>query len=165
MNLNWERIVREHGPMVYGTAWRILGHAADCEDVVQEVFLQAHRTAQAEGVRYWPAFLRRLAAHRALDRLRQRKQAYSIDDFSLELPNGDPEGLAIERELAERLRQAIAQLSDREAAVFSLRFFEELSYQDIAQALDISPGAVAQALHKARTKLESLLVGVCDKQV
>ncbi|HBI42561.1 MAG TPA: hypothetical protein DDY78_06840, partial [Planctomycetales bacterium] len=34
---DWDRIVREHGPMVYGTAWRILGCAADAEDVVQDV--------------------------------------------------------------------------------------------------------------------------------
>ena len=70
---DWERIVREHGPRVFGTAWRILGHAADAEDVVQEVFLQAHRLEALRPVRYWSAFLHRLAACRALDRLRQRR--------------------------------------------------------------------------------------------
>jgi len=58
---DWDRIVREHGPMVYGTAWRILGHAADAEDVVQDVFLQVHQLQQTHPVRYWVALLRSAA--------------------------------------------------------------------------------------------------------
>ena len=73
MVTDWERIVRDHGPLVYGTAWRILGHAADTEDVVQEVFIEANRIRLTRTVRQWPGLLRRLAACRALDRLRQRK--------------------------------------------------------------------------------------------
>src|SRR5579884_212246 len=75
----WERIVREHGPLVYGTAWRILGHAADTEDVVQEVFIQVHQMQQTRPVRCWWALLRRLAACRALDRLRQRRPTVPLD--------------------------------------------------------------------------------------
>ena len=51
MATDWDRIVREHGPMVYGTAWRILGRAADAEDVVQDVFLQVHQLQQTHPVR------------------------------------------------------------------------------------------------------------------
>jgi RNA polymerase sigma-70 factor (ECF subfamily) len=60
-------------------------------------------------------------------------------------------------ELAQRLRLAVAQLPDREATVFCLRYFDELSYQRIADTLNINLGAVATALHKARAKLETLL--------
>ena len=69
---DWDRIVREYGPLVFATAWRILGHAADTEDVVQEVFLQVHQLQQTHPVRHWAGLLRRLASCRALDRLRQR---------------------------------------------------------------------------------------------
>ena len=58
MATDWDRIVREHGPMVYGTAWRILGNAADAEDVVQDVFLQIHQLQQTHPVRCWVALLR-----------------------------------------------------------------------------------------------------------
>ncbi|MBL8799498.1 MAG: sigma-70 family RNA polymerase sigma factor [Planctomycetia bacterium] len=61
------------------------------------------------------------------------------------------------RELAERLRQALGQLPAREAEVFALRYFEDQSYQQIAESLDMQSNAVAQALYKARTKLEVLL--------
>lgn len=157
---DWERIVREHGALVYGTAWRILGHAADTEDVVQEVFLEAHRWLKGQQVRNWAGFLRRMSACRALDRLRQRKPSYTLDGLSL--PNGDcgPQETAIGKELAERLRQALALLPEREAEVFCLRYFEELSYQRIGETLHISTGAVAMALHKARGKLEAALTVV-----
>ena len=59
---DWDRIVREHGPMVFGTAWRILGHVADTEDVVQEVFFQAYRLRAVQEVRHWSGFLRQLAS-------------------------------------------------------------------------------------------------------
>jgi RNA polymerase sigma-70 factor (ECF subfamily) len=146
--------------MVFGTAWRVLGHTADTEDVVQEVFLEAHRLGQAQPVRHWGGLLRRLAAYRALDRLRQRKVSVPLDGLAL-LGSGDaPEEQAIGRELAERLRQAVAQLPEREGSVFCLRCFEDLSYEQIAETLDISRGAVATALHKARAKLEALLTEV-----
>ena len=154
---DWDRIVREYGPLVFATAWRILGHAADTEDVVQEVFLQVHQLQQTNPVRHWPALLRRLAACRALDRLRQRRVSVSLNGLALIGPDEGPEAAAVERELAERLRRAMAQLPAREAEVFCLRYFDDLSYQDIAAALHIKTGAVASALHKARLKLEALL--------
>jgi len=155
---DWDRIVREYGPLVFATAWRILGHAADTEDVVQEVFLQVHQLLQTHAVRHWPGLLRRLAACRALDRLRQRKITVSLNGLSLVDHDEGPEAAAVEHELAERLRRGIAQLPDREAAVFCLRYFDDLSYQDIADSLNIRTGAVASALHKARLKLEAILL-------
>jgi RNA polymerase sigma-70 factor (ECF subfamily) len=155
---DWDRIVRSYGPLVFATAWRILGHAADTEDVVQEVFLQVHQLQQTHPVRHWGGLLRRLAACRALDRLRQRKTTVSLNGLSLVGPGEGPEAVAVERELAERLRLAIAQLPEREAAVFCLRYFDDLSYQDIADSLGIQTGAVASALHKARLKLEAFLL-------
>jgi RNA polymerase sigma-70 factor (ECF subfamily) len=155
---DWDRIVREHGPLVYRVAWRILGHAADTEDVVQDVFLQAYQMNQAEPVRWWAALLRRLATCRALDRLRQRKACVPLDGLEVASGPDGPEAIALGHELAERLRRALASLTPREASVFCLRYFEDLSYQHIAETLGIPSGAVGTALHKARARLEALLL-------
>ncbi len=128
--------------------------------MVQEVFLQAYRLRAVEPVRHWPAFLRRLATCRALDRLRQRKPTLSLNDLALACSSNGPEETAIGRELAERLRQAVAELPEREATVFCLRYFDDLSYERIAETLDINRGAVASALHKARAKLQVMLTEV-----
>jgi RNA polymerase sigma-70 factor (ECF subfamily) len=60
--------------------------------------------------------------------------------------------------LAARLRDALVQLPPREATVFCLRYFDDLPYDQIAQALHIQVGAVGTALHKARARLESILI-------
>ena len=154
---DWDGIVREYGPTVFATAWRILGHVADTEDVVQEVFVQAYQFQQSEPVRRWAALLRRLASCRALDRLRLRRSTLPLEDSDLVGGDG-PEAVARGRELEARLREAIAQLPPREASVFCLRYFDDLAYDEIATALRISPGAVATVLHKARGHLEALLL-------
>ncbi len=157
---DWDRIVREHGPMVFGTAWRILGHAADAEDVVQDVFLEAFRLRAAQEVRHWGGLLRRLASCRALDRLRQRKRTVALDGLALVSEDDEPSSVAIGHELSERLRHALAGLPRREATVFCLRYFDDLSNQRIAEVLSITAGAVAVALHKARAKLEALFAEI-----
>jgi RNA polymerase sigma-70 factor (ECF subfamily) len=154
--ISWDQIVREHGPLVFGLAWRILGHAADAEDVVQDVFLQAHQMQQSRPIDCWPALLRRLASCRALDRLRKRRATVPLDGLALAAIGDGPEAVLIERELAERLRQAVAELPEREGTVFCLRYFEDLSNRRIAKTLNISAGAVGVALHKARARLEPL---------
>ncbi|MGL4555281.1 MAG: RNA polymerase sigma factor, partial [Gemmataceae bacterium] len=146
------------------TAWRILGHAADTEDVVQEVFLQAHQMAASEPVRCWEALLRRLASCRALDRLRQRRPTAPLEELSVAANTATPEEAALENELSDRLRQALTQLPPREASVFCLRYFDDLPYEDIARSLGISPGAVATALHKARARLETILLGTAQER-
>src|SRR5262249_16264153 len=91
---------------------------------------------------------------RALDRLRQKRRlVVSLNGLALTSLAPGPDLLAIENELADRLREAVAELPEREAEVFCLRFFDDLSYQDIADTVDTPPGAAAQALHKARGRL------------
>jgi RNA polymerase sigma-70 factor, ECF subfamily len=155
--MDWNAIVRDHGPAVFGTAWRILGQSADAEDVTQEVFLEAYRQRRSQSVRSWAALLRRIAVCRALDRVRRRRPTLSIHGLSMAAPDVSPELDAMAVELDEKLREAISRLPEREGEVFCLRYFEDLSNQQIAEALDMHVGAVAVALHKARSKLEGLL--------
>lgn len=156
---DWPRIVREHGPMAYETAWRVLGDAADAEDAVQDAFVDALRLHGREVVGNWGALLRHLAGRRAIDLLRRRRGGphERIDADPPAPPSSRPDAAAEAAEVADRLRQALAALPGREAEVFSLRYFGDLSNVDIAAALTITPGAVAVALHKARARLAAVL--------
>src|SRR5258708_25453422 len=144
--------------MVYGMAWRILAHAGHSEDVVQYVFLEVHRLWTQRPVRHWGGLLRRLTSCRAVDRLRARKNVACLNGLSVMSLVDGPEETAIANELAERLREAIAQLPKREGAVFCLRYFEDMPYEQIAESMGITRGAVATALHKARAKVEAALI-------
>ena len=155
--VNWQSIVRSHGPMAFDTAWRLLGQAADAEDVTQESLLDAFQLHSRGEVHNWGGLLRRLATRRAIDRLRRRRKTEVLSHEPATRKADQPESVAMERELAGRLRSAIGELPDREASVFSLRYFGEMSNPEIADALGITVGAVGVALHKARIKLKQLL--------
>lgn len=170
---DWEEIVRLHGPMALETAWRILGHAGDAEDAAQEAMMQAFKLHGSNSVSNWGGLLRRLTTCRALDMLRRRKTARShvlvgntfaslggdgSPDFDPAAVNHEsPDARLTEAELTERLRGALAKISEREAEVFSLHFFGELENGVIAEQLGCTVGAVGVALHKARTKLQRWL--------
>jgi RNA polymerase sigma-70 factor, ECF subfamily len=154
---DWESIVRRHGPMAFDTAWRLLGNAADAEEVVQDALLDAFRLHAQRAVTNWGGLLRHLAVRRAIDRLRTRPSVQPLACEPAAAESDRPDAAAIERELAERLRWAITKLPDREAGVLSLRYLGGMTNAEIASTLGITAGAVGVALHKARAKLRDLL--------
>src|SRR5690349_19158063 len=110
---DWEQLVREFGPAVFAAAWRVLGHAADTEDVVQDVFAEAYRLYRDATVRNWPGLLVRISTCRALDRLRKSEKAAAeplTNEEAATEPSPDSEAMA--GELAVRLRAALATLSE-----------------------------------------------------
>jgi RNA polymerase sigma-70 factor (ECF subfamily) len=161
MTNDWPAIVNCHTALVVGSVRRIVGNNHDAEDVVQDVFLEAYRTSQKTEIRNWPGFLRRVAARRAIDRLRMRctRPLVMLTTEAVEVADSSPQPHlnAAACELAERLRHAITLLPRRQAEVFSMRCFEEMTYEQIADALGMSSNAVGTALHKARSRLQALL--------
>jgi len=128
---------------------------------VQEVFLEAHKVFLRGEISHPRTFLNRLVTFRSIDLLRKRRAIDSIDDSptqdsSLQDPTPGPEGVAINDEEVLRLKSIVAELPSRQAAVFCLVHFEELSHDEVANTLAISNGAVAMALHKARAKLREV---------
>jgi RNA polymerase sigma-70 factor (ECF subfamily) len=150
-----DAMFREHHTMVFRTAYRVTGNAADAEDVLQTVFLRiARRDDAAERIDRPENYLRRAAVHAALDLVRARRQSSVVDMEHLPAGSGfRPD----EGDLREILRQALAELPQRSAEVFTLRFFEGLSNPEIAMALGISSISVAVTLHRTRRMLQKAL--------
>src|SRR6185436_18592887 len=133
--------------MVFLTAFRVVGNAADADDVAQDVFMEVIACVPAADARNWGAYLRKLAVFRALDRRRQRREESPLAWDRLAAAGLSPHDEAVRHELAEHLRNVVASLPQREGAVFVLRYFERLSNSQIAEVLGISTGAVAAAVH------------------
>jgi RNA polymerase sigma-70 factor (ECF subfamily) len=158
-----EELAHEHGQMVFGTAYRVLGNADDAEDVLQAVFLKLldgriGRMAATD----WGAFLRVTATHQALDVLRSRgRRAWESLDVAENMPcvsNGSSPGAALDASRsAMRLRRALAELPARDARIFALRFFEELTYEEIAAQENISTSKVGVIIHRTRKRLRDIL--------
>ncbi len=151
---DWKELVDKCAPMVAAISWRILGNAADVEDNVQDVFLDACRIGEQTVVHHWPALLRRLATLGALAKRRQRRRHASLTELSPpDRKTPSPDEAAIRREEEAKLRDAVAALPDREGAAFALRYFENLDLPEIARSLGISYSAAGAALSRARAKL------------
>lgn len=149
-----DEMFREHHAMVFRTAYRITGNAADAEDVLQTVFLRiARRNDPSEAIERPENYLRRSAVHAALDLVRARRTGAQVDLERLPASGSRPD----EGDLRDLLRRALSELPERSAEVFTLRFFEGLTNPEIAKALNISSITVAVTLHRARKILQKKL--------
>jgi RNA polymerase sigma-70 factor, ECF subfamily len=157
MTPDWSDLVQAHRMLVVGVIRRIVGNDQDTEDVAQEVFCEAYRACDRKVIKSWPGFLRRVATCRALDFVRARRVDLPIDSHAVADRRPGPPEIAAGRELADRLRSGLTILTPQESQVFCLRYFEDLSNDEIAQTLMITTNAVGLALHKARNKLSILL--------
>jgi RNA polymerase sigma-70 factor (ECF subfamily) len=153
---DWPKIVERHAERVFRIAYRILGSVHDAEDVSQLVFIDAQKVRESGPIQSWSGLFARLATTRAIDLLRRRRKSVEIDE-SQHVSNLEPHHHAVSEELAAWLRQAVAQLPEQQAAVFSLSHFEQLDRNEVAAILAISVEAASTALYKARRKLQEQL--------
>jgi RNA polymerase sigma-70 factor, ECF subfamily len=150
----FDRIFRVHHGLVFRTAYRITGNAADAEDVSQTVFLRLfRRTAEADVLENEESYLRRAAINTALDVIRSRQSDRTVElpDLPAEPAHDDP------RELRQALGLALAQLKPQPAEIFALRFLEGFNNPQIARMLGISRVLVAVIVHRTRQQLRKQL--------
>jgi RNA polymerase sigma-70 factor, ECF subfamily len=159
-------LIGRHGRAVASVAARYLGNAADAEDVVQDTFLRVWQQA----ARFDPArgkavsWIYAIAVRLCLDRLRRQKvrrifglgRGLDAGELVADPGPGADETLAGREELA-LTRQALATLPDRQRLAILLAAVAGLDTAAIAEALDISPGAVEQLLVRARRGLRAAL--------
>jgi RNA polymerase sigma-70 factor (ECF subfamily) len=170
--LDFEALVREHAPRLLATARRLLRDESDARDALQEAFLQAYRGRDGfHGACRVSTWLHRIVVNACLMRLRSRRRRpeepietllpqFLADGHHSRHPSpwaGEPEALLAARETRELVRACLDRLPDDYRSVIVLRDVEELSTEDAARALGISPGACKVRLHRARQALRGLL--------
>ncbi|MGA8027704.1 MAG: sigma-70 family RNA polymerase sigma factor [Bryobacteraceae bacterium] len=144
----FSRLFDQYHGLVFRTAYRITGNAADAEDVLQTIFLRlVRRDPSSQRLENEESYLRRAAVNASVDliRARQAEARAPLREVGFETPSG---------EVQECLRQALGRLSPRSAEVFALRFLEDFTNQQIAKSLNISQVLVAVTLHRARRQLQ-----------
>jgi RNA polymerase sigma-70 factor (ECF subfamily) len=157
-----EAMFDRHHAVVFRTAYRVTGSAADAEDVLQTVFLRVARGQESATVAENPqAYFARAAINASLDLLRRRKRSRAVAFDEVEDPAGlislsskkNPETTHEDRELRELIRQAVSKLGPTAAQMFALRYFEGLGNAEIAGIMKTSPLVVGVTLHRARARL------------
>ncbi len=150
--MTWQSIIDEHGEAIFRIAYRLLRSVHDAEDVSQEVLLEAFRMPEIPDA----SLLRRVAAFRAIDRLRQRVATVPLDEDIGHFESQPVEKSVENKESADLLREAIARLPRQQSRCFWLRYVEGLTNQEIAVVEAISESTVSTSLCKARKSLRRL---------
>lgn len=155
---DWNAIVQEFGPLVWRTAFRLLGNHADAADCFQRTFVSA--VEQADPVENWAGYLRRISTARALEQLRTRYRAEPRSHLLADDPPGpaaDPIDAAAAGELADALRVALAEIAPQWAEVFCLVCLDGCSNAEAAEALGVTANHAGVLLHRARAALRERL--------
>ena len=158
----FEELYRQHARRLFSLVVRMVGSAEDAEDLVQEVFLQAHRKlAGFRGESTLGTWLYRLTMNHCLDHLRgrqakMRRATESLDDEDAAEPMAPAPAVppAISR---MDLEKAIAALPPGSRAAFLLHDVEGFEHREIAAILGVSEGTSKSQVHKARLKLRGIL--------
>ncbi len=142
-----------HRLAVFGWAWRILGHAADAEDVTQEVSLRWIQRASAEPLDNARAWLRQVTVNRALDLLRQRRPTGALQDAAAR-----PADDAVARtELRQALAHALLELTEPQRQVLCAKVLGGETFAGIAQQMGLAIPTVKTHYLRALTKLREHL--------
>ena len=156
----FSELVCIHAEGVRGVIYRMCGDAHIAEDAAQETFIQAwlHLSSYRpqSSLRNW---LYRIGVNAATDMLRKEKRILpnALEDLPLKDPQPGPEALASQGERIAVIRQAVLALPEACRPVLVLREYEGLSYQEIAETLEIPVGTVMSRLNYARKLLKDKL--------
>ncbi len=153
-------LVRKYQDRVYQVVQRIVSNPDDARDIAQEVFIKAfQKVSTFRGDAQVFTWLYRIAVNLSLNHLR-KKRLYTIfrmtDDHHA-VPDSDPTpARSLEQEeLRILVRSAVNRLPEKQKAVFILRYYEELSYEEIAGILKTSLGGLKANYHHATKKIEA----------
>ncbi len=161
----------------YSVAYGVLKNRHDAMDVVQEGFVKVHKhLASFQGSSSFYTWLYRIVMNLAIDQLRRRKTSRPVeydDAISREeggtneailprMADANPRKAAIRRELIEKIDAALAELPEYHRQVILLREIEGLSYEEMAEVLDVPKGTIMSRLFHARKKMQSALAGYVD---
>jgi RNA polymerase sigma-70 factor, ECF subfamily len=144
-------LVRRHEQPIFRLALRMLGTRTDAEDAAQDAFLQAWRALpRFRGSSSFGTWLYRIATNRCLNVIAARRPTDELEESRTGSRRDDPAVRIEERERMGALTASITRLPGEQRAALVLREFEGLSYDEVAEVLDISLAAVKGRIHRAR---------------
>ena len=155
----FEALVERYKDAVQNLAYRMLGNPTEAEDVTQEVFVRAYtQLATYKPAHKFSTWLLSIASHLAIDQLRRRRfLALPLEDVPFlewiaDLGVG-PEQSALQGEQQDEIQAYLQRLPSKYRAVIVLRYWYDLSYEEISAALNLTPALVKARLHRARELL------------
>jgi RNA polymerase sigma-70 factor (ECF subfamily) len=159
----FERAVRTHSRRLLAIARAIVGTRASAEDVVQQAVMNLFQHRERYDWREPGGLMRRSVVNEALRILRQPRMTVVADDHP-SARSDSPVGGMIDQETVAQVRRAIDQLPEHFRAALVLCEYEQMSYVEIAQVLDVTVAQVKTWLHRGRRQLAERLKGYMESR-
>ena len=159
---SWEEIVAQHSARVYRLAYRLTGNPHDAEDLTQEVFVRVFRSLSSYTPGTFEGWLHRITTNLFLDQAR-RKAKIRFDALAEDAETRiasravTPDIQVMDGLFDEDVESALAELPPDFRAAVVLCDIEGLSYEEIADVLDLKLGTVRSRIHRGRTMLRKAL--------
>jgi RNA polymerase sigma-70 factor (ECF subfamily) len=168
------RLVMAYQTPVYNLAYRMLGNAAEAEEAAQETFLRAYTHLRSyDPQRRFRSWLLSIASHYCIDWLPLedeiavasgsttglRSAQSELPEVSFTSGSPNPEAVVAQREREAYIQGLLAGLSPTDRAAITLRYWNDCSYEEIAETLDLTVSAVKSRLHRARRALAETMEG------
>lgn len=168
---SFRELVETYQKLVINTCQNIVHNRVDAEDLAQDVFLEVFRnSSQFRGNAQLSTWLYRIAVNRSLNFVRnnRRKRFWqSIEDAFTggknnhreisENPNDQADSGITDTQRKEILHRAIDKIPEKQRIAFTLNKYEDLSYQQIAEIMDVSLSSVESLIHRAKKNLQDQL--------
>jgi len=161
----WGDLYREYAPAIFRFCRRTLPTREDAEDATTDVFIKVKdKLHQYDATRPFTSWLYKVAANHCWDLLRRRKirqdkETEDLDTLPLEHPDADQLEQLIEQRTSEEVRKALDKLPSRARMALVLRYYSDMSYDEIADALGVRRAFVGVVLLRARHELRQALAG------
>ncbi|RLV50834.1 RNA polymerase sigma factor SigE [Nocardioides mangrovicus] len=159
---SWEQIVTDHSARVYRLAYRLTGNAHDAEDLTQEVFVRVFRKLDSYTPGTFEGWLHRITTNLFLDQARRKSRIRFdalADDQAARLPSRTPapDTAFMDQQFDADIEAALAALPPDFRAAVVLCDVEGLTYEEIADVLNLKMGTVRSRIHRGRSMLRDAL--------
>ena len=175
----FRKLVERHQRRAFAIAIGLVRDENDAREIVQEAFLRVYRSLDKfKGGSSFFTWLYRIVTNLAIDLMRKpaRREAELYDNPSIaddadafpfvsKIAGADPIDVVRRREIAERINDALAALPPYHRSVILMREIEGMSYQEMAEAMQVSKGTIMSRLFHARQKLQRALVDCYREQL
>jgi RNA polymerase sigma-70 factor (ECF subfamily) len=159
----WGDLYREYAPAIFRFCRRALPTREDAEDATMEIFMKLRdKLSQYDETRSFTAWLYKVAANHCWDLLRRRKirqdkETGDLENVPLEHPDPSQLDRMIEQRTSEEVRRALSRLVSRARMALVMRYYSDMSYDEIADALGVRRPFVGVVLLRARHELRQAL--------
>lgn len=175
-NKAYERLLKKYRKSVYYMLLKMVNNADDADDLTQEAFAKAFNSLHKFDPKYaFSTWLFRIATNNCIDFIRKKRvQTISIDNpyesdegdsmsFDIRDPDLNPNEVMLKNQRKEYIQMAVEKLPDKYKILVELRYFQELSYEEVAEELELPLGTVKAQLFRARELLNQELAHLQDK--